>query len=133
MVTVRVPLLLLVPAVVEPDHVVAGLMVVTSVTYVAGWVIGDLALRRRLGGLGSRATFGPLLRMAAVALVSTGAGLLVRNVTDDLLGTSPAGSLGTVLVGTVVIGGVALAGLVIARVPEVREPLAALRNRKGQG
>jgi putative peptidoglycan lipid II flippase len=133
MVAVRVPLLLLVPAVVGPDDVVAGLMLVTSVTYVAGWVIGDLALRRRLGGLQSRATFGPLLRMTAVALVAGGVGLLVRNVTDDLVGTSPAGSLVTVLVGTVVIGGVDLAGLVIARVPEVREPLAALRGRRGRG
>jgi putative peptidoglycan lipid II flippase len=54
-------------------------------------------------------------------------------VTDDLLGTSSAGSLGKVLIGTVVIGGVALAGLVIARVPEVRQPLAAVRARTGRG
>ncbi|MGY1803240.1 murein biosynthesis integral membrane protein MurJ [Blastococcus sp. SYSU D00922] len=133
MVAVRVPLLLLVPVVVGPDDVVAGLMLATSVTYVAGWVIGDLALRRRLGGLRSRATFGPVLRMAAVSVVAGGVGLLVRNVTEDLFGTSLAGSLVTVLVGTVVIGGVALAGLVIARVPEVREPLAALRGRRGRG
>ncbi|SOD95513.1 murein biosynthesis integral membrane protein MurJ [Blastococcus haudaquaticus] len=133
MVAVRVPLLLLVPTVVDPEHVVAGLMLVTGITYVAGWVIGDVALRRKLGGRRSGATLGPLLRMTAVAVVAGGAGLLVRNVTDDLVGTSPAGSLVTVLVGTVVIGGVALAGLVIARVPEVREPLAALRTRKGRG
>lgn len=133
MVAVRVPLLLLVPAVVGPDDVVAGLMLVTSVTYVAGWVIGDLALRRRLGRLGSRATFGPVLRMAAVSVVAGGVGFLVRNVTEDLFGTALAGSLVTVLVGTVVIGGVALAGLVIARVPEVREPLAALRGRRERG
>jgi putative peptidoglycan lipid II flippase len=133
MVAVRVPLLLLVPAVVEPDSVVAGLMLVTSVTYVAGWVIGDVALRRRLGGLHTRETFGPVLRMAAAAAVAGGVGRLVRNVTDDLFGTSPTGSLVTLLVGTVVIGGVALAGLVIARVPEIREPLAALRGRRGRG
>jgi putative peptidoglycan lipid II flippase len=133
MVAVRVPLLLLVPAVVEPDHVVAGLMLVTGITYVAGWVIGDVALRRRLGSLHTGRTFGPLLRMTAVSVVAGGAGWLVRNVTDDLVGTSPAGSLVTVLVGTVVIGGVALAGLVIARVPEIREPLAALRGRRGRG
>ncbi len=71
--------------------------------------------------------------MTVVAVVAGGIGLLVRNVTDDLVGTSLAGSLVTVLVGTVVIGGVALAGLVIARVPEVREPLAALRGRRERG
>jgi putative peptidoglycan lipid II flippase len=71
--------------------------------------------------------------MAAVAVVAGAVGLITRNVTDDLVGTSPAGSLVTVLVGTVVIGGVALAGLVIARVPEVREPLAALKGRRERG
>jgi putative peptidoglycan lipid II flippase len=119
--------------VVEPELVVAGLMLVTSITYVAGWVIGDLALRSRLGGLRTRETFGPVLRIAAASAVAGAVGWLVRNVTDDLVGTSSAGSLVTVLVGTVVIGGVALAGLVIARVPEIREPLAALRGRKGRG
>jgi putative peptidoglycan lipid II flippase len=133
MVAVRVPLLLVVPAVAEPGHVVAGLMLVTSVTYVAGWVIGDLLLRRRLGGLATKETFGPVARMIAVAAVAGGIGWLVLKVTDDLLGSSSAGSLGKVLIGTVVIGGVALAGLVVARVPEVREPLAAVRARTGRG
>jgi len=133
MVAVRVPLLLAVPALVAPQHVVAGLMLVTSITYVAGWVIGDLALRRRLGGLATKETFQPLARMIAVSAVAGAAGWLILKVTDDLLGTSPAGSLGKVLIGTVVIGGVALAGLVIARVPEIREPLAAVRTRMGRG
>jgi putative peptidoglycan lipid II flippase len=133
MVAVRVPLLLLVPVLVTPDHVVAGLMLATSITYVAGWVIGDFALRRRLGALRTRETFGPLARIAAVSVVAGAAGWLVRNVTDDLFGTSTAGSLAAVLVGTVVIGGVALAGLAVARVPELAEPLAAVRARMGRG
>jgi putative peptidoglycan lipid II flippase len=133
MVAVRVPLLLLVPVLVEPDHVVAGLMLATSITYVAGWVIGDLALRRRLGALRTRQTLRPVLRIAAVSAVAGGVGWLARIVTDDLFGTSTAGSLAAVLVGTVVIGGVALAGLAVARVPELREPLAAVRARMGRG
>ena len=133
MVLVRVPLLLAVPALVEPRSVVAGLMLVTSVTYVAGWVLGDVALRRRLGGLRTRETFGPLLRMLAASAVAGAVGRLVLDVTDDVFGASTAGSLARVLVGTVVIGGVALAGLVVARVPEVREPMAAVRGRTGRG
>jgi putative peptidoglycan lipid II flippase len=133
MVSVRVPLLLLVPVVAEPEQVVAGLMLVTSITYVAGWVIGDLVLRARLGGLATKETFGPVARMIAVSAVAGGVGWLVLKVTDDLFGSSAAGSLGKVLIGTVVIGGVALAGLVVARVPEVREPLAAVRARTGRG
>jgi putative peptidoglycan lipid II flippase len=133
MVTVRVPLLLLVPVIARPEDVVAGLMLVTSITYVAGWVFGDLALRRRLGSLQTRATFGPVARIAAVSVVAGAIGWLVLNVTDDLFGAGVTGSLARVVIGTVVIGGAALAGLVVARVPEIREPLAAIRARRERG
>ncbi len=133
MVAVRVPLLLLVPALVEPQHVVAGLMLATSLTYVAGWVLGDLALRRRLGSLRTGDTLARVARVAAAALVAGVLGQLVLIVTDDLLGSSTAGSLARVLLGTVVIGAAALAGLVVARVPEIREPLAAVRARVRRG
>jgi putative peptidoglycan lipid II flippase len=133
MVAIRVPLLLAVPAVVAAEHVVAGLMLVTSITYVAGWVIGGVALRRRLGPMPAGETLLPVARIAAVAVVAGAAGWLVLKVTDDLLGTTVAGSLARVLIGTVVIGGVALGGLVVARVPEIREPLAAVRARAGRG
>ncbi len=133
MVTVRVPLLLLVPAVAEPRDVVAGLMLVTSVTYVAGWLLGDFALRRRLGSLQTRDTLVQVARMAAASLIAGLIGKLVLIVTDDLLGSSTAGSLARVLLGTVVIGTAALAGLVVARVPEIREPLAAVRARVRRG
>jgi putative peptidoglycan lipid II flippase len=133
MVAVRVPLLLLVPVAVEPRHVVAGLMLVTSITYVAGWVIGDVAVRRALGGLHTRETFGPLLRIAAASAAAVVVGALVVWPLGHVLGTSVAGSLGVLLVGTVVIGITAVGGIVIARVPEVREPVAALRSRWGRG
>jgi putative peptidoglycan lipid II flippase len=128
-----VPLLGLVPVVVGPDDVVAGLMLVTSLTYVAGWMLGDVALRRRLGSLQSRRTFSPVLRVLGVSIVAGLLGHLVLIVTDDLFAASVAGSLATVLVGTVVIGVATLAGLVVARVPELREPLAAVRARLGRG
>jgi putative peptidoglycan lipid II flippase len=133
MVAVRVPLMLLVPALVGPEHVVTGLMLATSVTYVAGWVLGNLALRGRMGRLGTRATLVPVLTVAAV---SAGAGLLgwlVLRLVDDLLGNTVAGSLAALLIGTVVIGVAAVSGLVLARVPELREPLAAVRARLGRG
>ena len=91
------------------------------------------AALRGLGALRTRQTLRPVLRIAAVSAVAGGAGWLVRIVTDDLFGTSTAGSLAAVLVGTVVIGGVALAGLAVARVPELAAPLAAVRARMGRG
>jgi putative peptidoglycan lipid II flippase len=133
MVGVRVPLLLLVPVVVDPGEVVTGLMLVTSLTYVAGWVLGDVALRRHLGSLQSGRALWPVLRMVGVSVIAGLLGRLVLIVTDDLFGASVAGSLGTLLVGTVVIGVATLAGLAIARVPELHEPLAAVRARLGRG
>jgi putative peptidoglycan lipid II flippase len=133
MVAVRVPLLLAVPALVEPRSVVAGLMLVTSLTYVAGWVLGDVALRRRLGTLRTRETLPPLARIAAASAVGGVAGWLVVHAIENLLGAGTAGSLARVVIGTVVTGAVALAGLVVARVPELDEPLAAVRARMGRG
>jgi putative peptidoglycan lipid II flippase len=133
MVAVRVPLLLLVPVAVEPEHVVAGLMLVTSLTYVAGWALGDLALRKVLGAVRTRETLVPVLRIAGVSAAAGLLGWAVVAVLGHVLGTSVAGSLGTLLVGTVVIGVAVAAGFVIARVPEVREPLAAVRSRIGGG
>jgi putative peptidoglycan lipid II flippase len=133
MITVRVPLLLLVPVVAPPERVVAGLMLVTSLTYLAGWVIGHVVLRRRLGAMESRATLLPVLRTAAVALVAGLLGWLAVSLADGALGASVAGSLGIVLLGTVVIGVATLGGFVLARVPEVQEPLAAVRARLGRG
>ncbi|WP_369257411.1 murein biosynthesis integral membrane protein MurJ [Geodermatophilus amargosae] len=133
MVVVRVPLLLLVPVLVEPRHVVAGLMLATSLTYLAGWVLGHLALRRHLTGERGGGALGPVLRMVVAAAVAAGLGWVVVRVTDDALGPSLAGSLGTLLVGTVVVGVTTLAGFVLARIPELRAPLAAVRARLGRG
>jgi putative peptidoglycan lipid II flippase len=131
MVAVRVPLLLLVPVVVGPDQVVAGLMVVTSTTYVAGWVVGNLTLRRKLGTGGSGQATGTVLRMAAVSAVAALRGGLVVHLTSDALGTSVAGSLGTLVIGTVVIGIAVVAGAVVVKVPEVSGPVAGVRARLG--
>jgi putative peptidoglycan lipid II flippase len=133
MVAVRVPLLVLVPTVVDPDRVVAGLMLVTGLTYVAGWVLGQVALRRRLGGLRTRDTLPTLALVAAVSAVAGLLGWAALALLDDSLGRSVAGSLAGVLIGTVVIGVAAFTGLALARVPELRGPLAAVRARLGRG
>jgi putative peptidoglycan lipid II flippase len=133
MVAVRVPLLLLVPVLVPPAHVVAGLMVVTSVTYVAGWIIGDVMLRRRFGDLRTGETLAPVLRIAAVSAAAGLLGEIVVRLVGSVVGASTAGSLVTLLIGTVVIGAAAIAGAMVIRVPEIREPLAAVRARLGRG
>jgi putative peptidoglycan lipid II flippase len=74
-----------------------------------------------------------VLRIAGVSAVAGLLGWAVVAGLGHVLGTSVAGSLGTLLVGTVVIGVAVAAGFVVARVPEVREPLAAVRARLGRG
>jgi putative peptidoglycan lipid II flippase len=132
-IAVRVPLLVLLPVVVAPEHVVAGIMLITSASYLVGWIIGQIALRRRFGDLRTRQTLGPVARVALVSTVAGGIGWWVLHVTDDLFGATMAGSLGRVLVGTVVVGATALVGLVVARVPELQGPLASVRARMGRG
>ncbi|QNG39141.1 murein biosynthesis integral membrane protein MurJ [Geodermatophilaceae bacterium NBWT11] len=132
MVAVRVPLLFAVPAVVEPRHVVAGLMVVTSLTYVTGWVVGDLALRRRLGALRTGDAAASVLKLLAVSVVAGALGWGALTLTT---GTEPgtfAESLATLLIGTVVIGTAVVVGVVLAKVPEVSGPVAAIRSRLGR-
>jgi putative peptidoglycan lipid II flippase len=132
-IAVRVPLLLVVPAVVSARDVVAGLMVVTSLSYLAQWGMGEVALRRRLGSLESRSTLAALLRMTVVSVVAGVVGALVVGMLEGVVGSTKTGSLLTVLIGTVVIGVVAVCGLVVARVPELQEPLTAVRARLGRG
>jgi putative peptidoglycan lipid II flippase len=131
-IAVRVPLLIALPAVVEPQNVVAGIMLITSLSYVVGWIIGQVALRRRFGDLRTRETLAPVARVALVSGVAGGVGWVVLLV-FGLDGTTMAGSLARVLVGTVVVGATALAGLVVARVPELQGPLASVRARIGRG
>jgi putative peptidoglycan lipid II flippase len=82
-----------------------------------------------MGSLRTRQTVASLLRMGVISLAAAILGWLVVKLTSHVLGTTVAGSLGTLLVGTVVIGAAAVGGLLLARVPELQEPLAAVRAR----
>jgi putative peptidoglycan lipid II flippase len=131
MVAVRVPLLLLVPVLVGPEHVVAGLMIATSATYVAGWLVGGLALRHRLGVRSGPEAGRTVARMALVSAVAAVLGWAAVSLAGRALGTSVPGSLGTVVLGTVVIGSAVVAGAVVVGVPEVRAALTGVRARLG--
>jgi putative peptidoglycan lipid II flippase len=120
MVAVRVPLLLLVPALVDPDRVVAGLMIATSVTY--------LKLGVRSGPDAGRT----VARMTLVSGVAAVLGWVAVSLAGRSLGESVPGSLGAVLLGTVVIGSAVVAGAVMVGVPELRDALAGVRARLGR-
>jgi len=132
MVAVRVPLLLLVPALVSPQHVVAGLMIATSTTYLMGWLAGSVALHRKLGVRAGPDAGRTVARMALVSLVAGVLGWAAVSLAGRSFGESVPGSLGSVLLGTVVIGSAVVAGAVVVGVPEVRDGLAGVRARLGR-
>jgi putative peptidoglycan lipid II flippase len=132
MVAVRVPLLLLIPALVGPEHVVAGMMVATSVTYVAGWLVGSIALQRKLGVRSGPDAGRTVARMALVSAAAAVLGWVAVSLAGRSLGQSVPGSLGTMVLGTVVIGSAVVAGAVVVGVPEVRAALAGVRARLGR-
>jgi putative peptidoglycan lipid II flippase len=132
MVAVRVPLLLLVPALVGPDRVVAGLMIATSVTYLMGWLAGSIALRRKLGVRSGPDAGRTVARMTLVSGVAAVLGWVAVSLAGRSLGESVPGSLGAVLLGTVVIGSAVVAGAVMVGVPELRDALAGVRARLGR-
>jgi putative peptidoglycan lipid II flippase len=132
MVAVRVPLLLAVPALVAPEHVVAGLMIATSTTYLIGWLAGSIALQRTLGVRTGPEARHTIVRMALVSVVAAALGWAAVSLAGRALGESVPGSLGTVVLGTVVTGSAVVAGAVVAGVPELRGVLAGVRARLGR-
>jgi putative peptidoglycan lipid II flippase len=132
MVAVRVPLLLLVPVLVGPQHVVAGLMIATSATYVVGWLVGSVALQRRLGVRSNGEAGQTVARMLLVSVVAAVLGWVAVSLAGRSLGESVPGSLATILLGTVVIGSAVVAGAVVVGVPEVRAALTSVRARLGR-
>ena len=117
---------------VDPEHVVAGLMIATSATYVAGWVVGSVALQRKLGVRASSEAGQTVARMLLVSVVAAVLGWVAVSLAGRSLGESVPGSLATVVLGTVVIGSAVVAGAVMVGVPELRDALAGVRARLGR-
>jgi Uncharacterized membrane protein, putative virulence factor len=120
-VAVKVPLLLACPALLPPEDVVLGLAAANGVSFVAGAVLGQLLLRRRLGALPTGAvlaTTGRALLGAAVA------GLLAYGVVA-VLDAGPLAAL-TPLTRAWTVLGVAL--LVVAPITVLAMKLLRVRE-----
>ena len=68
-VVVKIPLLLAAPFVLPPQWVVLGLAAANGLSFVVGWVLGQMLLHRRLGPLGTGAVLGVLVRMAVASVL----------------------------------------------------------------
>ena len=131
MVAVRVPLCLLTPALLPTEHIVAGLAVANSLSFVVGAVVGELWLRRRIGGLDTAR----VVRSAGLLVIASAVGALAAwAVTwwiESLLGSDVLGSSVAVVTGSLIGSAAVVASCLILPIPEVREFTAVLRRRIG--
>jgi putative peptidoglycan lipid II flippase len=116
MVAVKVPLLLACPVLLDPAAVVLGLTAVNSLSYLAGAVVGQVWLGRRLGQLDTGRTLVTVGKCLLAAVPAVGAVLGLRAVLD-LDGV--AGAWLDLGLTTVVVGVVMAAALLVLRTPEL--------------
>jgi putative peptidoglycan lipid II flippase len=123
-VAVKVPLLLACPLLLPPDRVVLGLAAANSLSFVAGAVLGQLLLRRRLGRIPTGAVLSTTGRTLLASLAATlVAFAIVALLTVPLGGMSPlARSWTTLAVTLATVLPLLIVGLRLLRVREV-DPL----------
>jgi putative peptidoglycan lipid II flippase len=129
-VAVKVPLLLVCPILLPPDDVVLGLAAANAVSFVAGAVVGQLLLRRRMG----RIPTGEVLACVGRTLIASVVGGLVAFGAITLL-DGALGGLSTLgrawielAVATVIMGVITLIAMKLLRVREIDTALGRLER-----
>jgi putative peptidoglycan lipid II flippase len=113
-----------------PDrHVVAGLAVATSVSYVVGAVLGEALLRRRLGRLDTRRLLRASGGFLVVSVLAGLAAWAVLAVIGSWLGLGPAASVVAVVLGSAAALAVLVASTLVWRSTELDAVLRGLRSR----
>jgi putative peptidoglycan lipid II flippase len=134
MVVAKIALCAVVAAVLPDRHVVTGLAVATSLSYVIGMLLGVVLLRSRFGPLGGREVARTMVRITGVSVIGGLAAWGVVLVASRWLGTGFAGSAVAVLLGSVVGLGVLAAMAARWRFAELDEVFgAAGRSRRPTG
>ena len=120
MTAVKVPLLYMCGAVVSPSQVVIGVMLVNSLTFVVGAVLGQMWLWVRLGNLHSK----KVVMVIAKSVAAGVAGILAAWLLTRLLLPAPVASMGrawlVLVVQGLVAGSVTVGVLVLLKVPELK-------------
>jgi putative peptidoglycan lipid II flippase len=112
--------------------VVSGLMIGSTISFVAAVIIGYVLLHRRIGSLDLTRVFGTVGRLtvaAAIAAVPTG---LAVYAMDRMWGESKMASAAELVIGALVLMAVYVAAAFALRVREVRELGDMLKARVGR-
>ncbi|WP_409489641.1 murein biosynthesis integral membrane protein MurJ [Amycolatopsis sp. cmx-11-12] len=86
MTVVKVPLLYLCPALLSPDNIVLGVMMVNGLTFVVGAILGQVWLWVTLGNLRSKRILGVILFTVVASVLGVGAAWLAGQVVPDSFG-----------------------------------------------
>ncbi|WP_219415952.1 murein biosynthesis integral membrane protein MurJ [Pseudonocardia nigra] len=130
-VATKIPLLLLCPVLLPPEDVVLGLVAANSVSFVAGAVLGQVLLRRRLGALPTAAVLGTTGRTLAGSVAAGLLALGAVTLLDALLlaGLSPLARAWTVLaVATAVFVPATVLAMRLLRVRELDSVISRLER-----
>ncbi len=136
MVAIRIPLLIACVN-LAPPLIVPGMALGTTVSYLAGAVVGEVWLRRRYGPMGTRRTLVTLGKMVVASavggLAALGLSLLISDGSVDTLAEAVRQILVCAPVGLLVIGALALLLRVEELEPIRRKVLRRLRPDRGTG
>ena len=130
MVAAKIALAVAVSLVVPDEHVVTGLAVATSISYVVGVVLGEVLLRRRFGRLDSARVLRSTVRLSVVSVLGGLAAWGVLVLVTARLGAGVAGSAVAVVAGSAAGLAVVAAVLLRWRTSELDELVRSLRGRR---
>ncbi|HST65199.1 MAG TPA: murein biosynthesis integral membrane protein MurJ [Mycobacteriales bacterium] len=133
MMAARVLLSLLAAVTLSDRHLVAGLAVATSLSYVVGAVAGEALLRRRFGPLDTARTVRASTRFLVMSVLAGLAAWVVLMLVTGSAGRGTLGSLIGVLLGSVAAGAVLVVSVLVGRSAELDDVLRGLRGKSSAG
>ncbi|ONI72829.1 murein biosynthesis integral membrane protein MurJ [Actinosynnema sp. ALI-1.44] len=127
MTAVKIPLLYMCEGLLAPEHVVIGVMMVNSLSYVVGAVLGQVWLWLRLGHLKTKRVVGVTLFSVFAGGLGVAAGLVVAKMLGGVLpdAAKPRAMLSLVIEG-IVAGAVSFGVLVVLKVDELKPVTAKI-------
>ncbi|GAA4421313.1 murein biosynthesis integral membrane protein MurJ [Actinokineospora soli] len=133
MTLVKVPLLYMCGAVLSPENVVIGVMLVNSLSYVIGAVAGQMWLWVRLGHLRNKKIVSVIAKTTAATAAGMGAAWLAAKV----ILPDGVGGIGSAWVSLIVQGlvacAVAFGGQALLKVPELKPAVARITRLVRRG
>jgi putative peptidoglycan lipid II flippase len=125
MTIVKIPLLYLCQGLLDPQHLVLGVMMVNGLTYVVGAMLGQVWLWVTLGNLRSKRVIGVILFTVVASALGVGAAILVGYIVPTSLGLALQAWIKLILQGVVGIG-VSFGVLMALKVEEVAPATARI-------